>query len=80
MPSSTLTSKGQLTLPKTVRDRLGLQVGDTIDFVFAANGDIHVRAGGHDAENLRGMLKKPGRRAVPLSAMDAAIRAGRGRP
>lgn len=29
---SVLTSKGQITLPKTIRDRLGLKAGDVLDF------------------------------------------------
>lgn len=33
MPSSTLTSKGQTTLPKEVRDQLHLQPGDRIEYV-----------------------------------------------
>jgi AbrB family looped-hinge helix DNA binding protein len=79
MPSATLTSKGQLTLPKAVRDRLKVSAGDTVDFVVGDDGDIRVRAGTHDVKELRGFLHRPGRRAVSLAAMDAAIRAGRGR-
>ncbi len=30
-----VTSKGQVTVPKTVRDRLGVQAGDELDFVFS---------------------------------------------
>lgn len=32
MPIGTLTSKGQVTIPKPVRDALELQPGDRIDF------------------------------------------------
>ena len=35
MTSATRTSKGQITLPKRVRDRLGLQVGHTVFFAMA---------------------------------------------
>ena len=29
---STLTSKGQLTIPKSIRDRMGLKAGDVLEF------------------------------------------------
>jgi AbrB family looped-hinge helix DNA binding protein len=77
MPTATLTSKGQLTLPKAVRERLKVRAGDSIDFIVGEDGDIRVRAGTHDVKELRGLLHRPGRRAVSLTAMDAAIRAGR---
>jgi len=33
MPTARITSKGQITLPKEVRERLGLDVGDELEFV-----------------------------------------------
>jgi antitoxin PrlF len=77
MPMATLTSKGQLTLPKTIRERLRLRTGDTVDFIIADDGQIHVRAGHVDVRELQGLLRKPGRRPVSLDAMDAAIRSAR---
>ena len=79
MPTATLTSKGQLTLPKAIRDRLHIDAGDTVDFVIDANGDVHVRAGRFDARDLRGLLRKPGRKPVSLEAMDDSIRAAHAR-
>lgn len=40
--TATITSKGQITIPKEIRDRLGLQQGDQIDFV-AENGMVVIR-------------------------------------
>jgi AbrB family looped-hinge helix DNA binding protein len=45
MPIATLTSKGQITLPKDVRQRLRVHAGDTVEFVVGADGEIRVRAG-----------------------------------
>jgi len=79
MPAATLTSKGQLTLPKRIRELLKLEAGDTVEFIVSADGTVQVRAGSFDARDLRGMLKRAGRKAVSLGEMDAAIAAGRRR-
>lgn len=76
--TTTLTSKGQLTLPKGVRERLNVQTGDTIEFVVEPDGRIVVRSGRTDVTTLRGLLHKPGRAAVSLEAMDEAIQFARG--
>jgi len=42
MPRATITSKGQITLPKEVRRRLGVDAGDQVEFRVAADGTITV--------------------------------------
>ena len=42
MPSTTLTSKGQVTIPKAVRDELGLRVGDRVAFRVLEDGTVVV--------------------------------------
>ena len=44
--STTVTSKGQVTIPKVVRERLGIKPGSKVDFEFAANGEIILRRAG----------------------------------
>jgi AbrB family looped-hinge helix DNA binding protein len=78
MPTATLTSKGQLTLPKTIRDRLRLHTGDAVDFVISDDGEIRVRAGNVDVRALQGLLHRSGRTPVSLEQMDDAIRRARG--
>jgi antitoxin PrlF len=73
MPTSTLTTKGQITIPKPVRDLLRLETGDLVDFIVEADGRIYVQAGRVDVRALQGMLKVPGRKPVTLAAMDDAI-------
>ena len=77
MPVATLTSKGQLTLPKPIRDLLKLNPGDAVDFVVAADGTVQVRAGRFDVRDLRGLLKRPGRKPVTVEEMDDALRGAR---
>lgn len=43
MATATMTSKGQLTVPKEIRDRLGLKPGDKIDFVPVAGDGVAMR-------------------------------------
>jgi AbrB family looped-hinge helix DNA binding protein len=79
MPAATLTSKGQLTLPKQVRELLKVDTGDAVEFVIGADGEVRVRAGHLDIRDLRGLLHRAGRPAVTLGEMDEAIERGRGR-
>ncbi len=64
METATITSKSQITLPKAVRDELGVGPGDKIQFVPAWQGFRLVVIKG-DITALRGMFK--GRRKRPLS-------------
>jgi len=38
--STTVTSKGQVTIPKPVRDRLNIKPGNSVDFVLADDGSV----------------------------------------
>ncbi|HVR37925.1 MAG TPA: AbrB/MazE/SpoVT family DNA-binding domain-containing protein [Thermoanaerobaculia bacterium] len=73
MPTATVTSKGQITLPKSIRDRLQLDTGDQVDFVVNDRGDVVVRPITLDVTELRGLLKRSRKRAVSVEEMNAAI-------
>jgi AbrB family looped-hinge helix DNA binding protein len=76
MPIATLTSKGQVTIPKPVREALGIDAGDEIDFVLAANGSVRLEVRRRDVRELAGSLRTAdGKRLARLSLaqMDAAI-------
>jgi len=72
MAEATITSKGQVTIPKTVRDKLELEAGDRIEFVSTEQGFLVIPAK-RDLRALRGLFK--GRRAKPatIAEMKAAI-------
>ena len=74
MPSSTITSKGQITIPKAVRDELGLREGDRVAFRVLEDGRVVVEPETIDLLDLEGTLR-PKRRGVTLADMDEAIRA-----
>lgn len=76
MAAATLTSKGQTTIPKEIRDLLGIGPGDKLDFVVESDGRVILRPATLDVRQLRGMLKRSGRKAVTLEEMDKAIAAG----
>jgi AbrB family looped-hinge helix DNA binding protein len=72
---ATLTSKGQVTIPKDVRDAMKLRTGDRVDFVMGEDGVVRILALTRSVKDLKGMLPKPAR-AVTLDAMDDAIARG----
>lgn len=47
MPTSTLTSKGQVTISKKIRERLGLETGDRLSFDLDADGRLTVEPAPH---------------------------------
>ena len=71
MSHSTLSSKGQITLPKSVRDRLGLATGDRVEFVETEAGFL-LRLASSDIRELKGILPRP-TPPVTLEDMAAAI-------
>lgn len=73
MPTATVTSKGQVTLPKKVREVLRIRAGDRIEFVVDDDGEVRVSARRNDVRDLKGLLHRPGRKAVALEAMEDAI-------
>lgn len=76
MASTTLTSKGQVTIPKEIRERLGLRAGDRLVFAFDAEGNLVVRREGPtDLDEVQGALHHlAGDRPVSVEEMRAAVR------
>ena len=72
MSSSTLTSKGQITVPAAVRAALGVDVGDRVEFVEIAPGRYEFIAATRSVTALKGMFGKA-RKMVSIGEMNAAI-------
>ena len=76
MPNTTtVTSKGQTTIPKRIRDRLNLKAGDRVEFVVEEDGKVVLVPATVRITELKGILPRP-RRPVSLDAMEAAIKLG----
>ena len=72
MTTATLTSKGQVTIPADVRQRLGLESGDRIEFV-EIDGGYAIKPAIDDVRSLKGLLRKPAK-PVSIEGMSDTIR------
>ncbi len=73
MSTATLTSKGQITIPAAVRDGLGVDTGDRVEFIEIAAGRYELVAATLPTTALKGLVPKPAA-TVGVEAMNAAIR------
>lgn len=71
--AATITSKGQLTLPKRVRDELGLKPGDKVEFEKSKDGRYVLRPRNRSALALAGSLHRPGMKALSVEEIDEAL-------
>ena len=74
MALATITTKGQVTIPKSVRDSLMLSTGDKIEFVVTDKREALIRPISKKVDEVFGILHKPGRKTVSVEEMDAKIR------
>jgi len=72
MSEAKMTTKGQITVPKDVRLKLGLRPGDRVRFIVEDDGRVRLLPAKRDISELVGMLPKP-KRALTLEEMDEAI-------
>jgi antitoxin PrlF len=72
MPTATMTSKGQFTMPAEVRARLRLVPGSKIDIDVNAAGETVIRPRSGDIRRLRGILKYDGP-PVSIEEMNESI-------
>ncbi|TCV80214.1 AbrB/MazE/SpoVT family DNA-binding domain-containing protein [Sulfurirhabdus autotrophica] len=72
MSTATMTSKGQITIPVTVRTALGVEAGDRIEFVQVEPGRFELVAATQSVTALKGLVSKPAS-AITITAMNDAI-------
>lgn len=67
--AATLTSKGQTTIPKEIRESLGMKAGDRMTFTLMADGTVVMRVKNKSITQLAGMLRKKGRKAIHIAQL-----------
>lgn len=73
MAIATLTSKGQITIPSSVRRALGLETGDRVEFVEQEKGQFAIVAATRSIQELKGFLQRKRNKPVSIEEMNAAI-------
>jgi antitoxin PrlF len=71
--TATVSDKGQVTLPKALRERLGIQPGSRLAFRVATDGSLSVQVLAKGSAGLFGLLAKPGESTRSLEDMEGAI-------
>lgn len=73
MVTATLTSKGQLTIPKEVRALLHLRTGDRVAFVVHGAGEAVMTPVTKSVDEVYGRLHRPGQPRKTVEDMKAAV-------
>ncbi|MEX0746797.1 MAG: type II toxin-antitoxin system PrlF family antitoxin [Rhodothermales bacterium] len=73
MPLSTITRKGQTTVPKEIRDHLGLSTGDRIEYTVDDEGRVILTPSNIDIAELDGFLARKASKRATLADMQRAI-------
>jgi AbrB family looped-hinge helix DNA binding protein len=66
---ATLTSKGQTTIPKEIRDGLDMKAGDRMTFTLMPDGTVLLRVKNKSVMSLAGRLRRKGQKRLPVEAL-----------
>ena len=70
MTESTITAKGQTTVPAEIRARVGAGPGTRLVWAVAPDGTIIVRAKTQSILDMAGLIKAPKGKRVSIEAMN----------
>jgi len=76
MAITTITTKGQVTIPKEIREYLNIDTGSKVDFVIDENGIVTLIPLNVPVQRLSGILHRPGMKTATLEEMEIAIQEG----
>jgi AbrB family looped-hinge helix DNA binding protein len=71
--TATVSDKGQVTLPKPLRDQLGIRPGSRLEFLVGADGVLQVKVLAKGSASLAGLLARPGERPRSLADHEAGV-------
>ena len=74
MALATITTKGQVTIPKKIRELLKLHAGDKIEIIVTEKSEAIIRPISKKVDDIFGKLHNPDRTSVTLETMDEAIK------
>jgi len=74
MALATLTTKGQVTIPKIIRDSLKLNTGDKIEIIVTEKREAIIRPISKKVDDIFCKLHNPDRKVITLETMDNAIK------
>lgn len=73
MASAILTTKGQITIPKNVRDTLHIKTGDRIEFIQISDNKYEMMAICNEVKQLKGIINTKAKSPISIEEMNAAI-------
>jgi len=76
MPTATLSSKGRITIPKEVREKLNLKTGSGIAFVIDPSGVVTLRGLDFHFRSLKGTVRSKRKRPITIEEINDAIARG----
>ncbi|HTZ01152.1 MAG TPA: AbrB/MazE/SpoVT family DNA-binding domain-containing protein [Xanthobacteraceae bacterium] len=80
MATTTVTVKGQVTLPKEIRDAAGIKAGDRLKVEATASGGVYIEKPGSAAKYRKRLQALAKRRIMKVPATDAYMKQIRGDP
>ena len=73
MATATVTSKGQITIPRPVRTALGIDTGDRVEFVETEKGQFAIIAATRSVRELKGLFRGKRNKPVSIEEMNSVI-------
>jgi len=73
--TATVSDRGQVTLPKLLRDALGIEPGTRLEFHLGKDRVLRVQVLTKGSASLLGLLAEPGEKVHSLAELDAAVTA-----